>query len=74
MDLRDFLRSTRDNPAERERVAASAGTSVAYLWQLAGGHSRASADMAVRIEQASGGRITREELRPDLFVRNSAAA
>lgn len=74
MNVRDFLRSTRKDPAERERVAACAGTSVAYLRQLAGGHSRASAEMAIRLEQASDGRITREDLRPDLFVRRDAAA
>lgn len=70
MDCRTFLKST--TPAERERVATRARTTVAYLKQIAGGHSRPSADMAVRLETASDGRMTREELLPEFFVRDRA--
>lgn len=70
MDCRTFLRST--DAAERERVAKRARTTVAYLRQIAGGHSRPSADMAVRLEAASDGRMTREELLPEFFRRAPA--
>lgn len=70
MDAKDFLRST--DKAERERVAKRANTTVAYLFQLAGKFSRPSADMCLRLESASDGRMTREDLRPDLFLRQSA--
>lgn len=70
MDVKEFLRST-DKP-ERERVAKRANTTVAYLFQLSGGFSRPSATMCLRLETASDGRMTREELRPDLFLRLSA--
>lgn len=65
MDARTFLRTT--DLAERERVAASAGTTVAYLKQLAGGHSRPSPRLAKRLEIASGGRMTRQDLLPEFF-------
>ena len=44
----------------------------AALFQLAGKFSRPSADMCLRLESASEGRMTREDLRPDLFLRQSA--
>lgn len=71
MDCKTFLKSTPID--ERERVARRAGTTVAYLKQIAGGHSRPSADLAVRLESASDGRMTREDLLPDLFVRSAEA-
>lgn len=71
MDCKAFLKSY--SIEERERVAKRAGTTVAYLKQIAGGHSRPSADLAVRLELASDGRMTREDLLPDLFVRSLAA-
>lgn len=62
--LRDWLAKT---PAERrDLVAKSAGTSVGHLWQLAGGHRKASAELAERLQDSSGGEITIAGLRPDL--------
>ena len=52
---------------ERLRVAAEAKTTVAYLWQLAGGHRQCSAEMATMLHRATRGTINRRELRPDLF-------
>lgn len=71
MNLKDFLRTLA--PDEREAFAEAANTSVAYLYQLAGGHRDASAKMAVKIEKASQGAVTRRELRPDYFFEDSAA-
>lgn len=62
--LRDWLGKT---PAEeRDRVAKNAGTTVGHLWQLAGGHRKASAELAERLQDASSGEITIAGLRPDL--------
>lgn len=64
--LREWLAKT---PAdERERVAQRAGTSVGHLWQLAGGHRKASAELAERLQDASEGKITIAGLRPDLVT------
>ncbi len=67
MKLADYLRTL--TPAERTALAfrVSEQGSVGYLYQLAGGHRRPSAERARRLEEASGGMVTRQELLPDLF-------
>lgn len=47
-------------------VARAAGTNLAYLRQCKYGTRRMSADLAVKIEAASGREMTAQELRPDL--------
>lgn len=50
--LQEFLRAATQD--ERNRVATACGTSVGYLYQLAGGHRRnPSAALAVAIERAT---------------------
>lgn len=65
MDMRTFLKTT--SKTERERVAKEAETTVAYLFQLAGGHREPSVKLAMRLEKASGGLLSRRDLRPDIF-------
>lgn len=62
--IRDWLHAAPN--AERERVATEAGTSVAYLWQLAGGHRKATFELAARLLAATRGALTLEGMRPDL--------
>lgn len=63
--LREWLAKT---PAsQRESVAKAAETTVGHLWQLAGGHRKASAELAERLQDASLGEITIAGLRPDLI-------
>lgn len=50
----------------RKEVADKASTSVGHLWQLSGGHRRASIGLSERLQDASGGEITIAGLRPDL--------
>lgn len=52
---------------QREMVAEKAETTVAYLWQLSGGHRKASLEMAKRLQVATDGALTIEGLRPDIF-------
>ena len=63
--LRTWLSKTP--PEQRQRVAEDAETSVAYLWQLSGGHRKASLEMAKRLQDATEGQLTIEGLRPDIF-------
>ncbi|QYX54580.1 hypothetical protein K3F44_09915 [Pseudomonas sp. S07E 245] len=63
--LREWL-ATASNDRRRD-VAAEAKTTVGHLWQLAGGHRKASVDLAERLQDASGGEITIAGLRPDLI-------
>lgn len=51
MDMCDYLR--RASKAERDDVAVVCNGSVAYLYQIAGGHRHASAYMAKRLEEAT---------------------
>lgn len=73
MDVRTFLREHRKNPADIERVAREAQTTVAYLHQLAGGHRLPSAKLTLALERSSGRRMTRYELRPDLYPTDDTA-
>lgn len=61
--LQDWIRRTP--PAQREAICAEIGTTKDYLWQLAGGHSLASAKLAIAIEEGIG--LPRTLLRPDIF-------
>lgn len=63
--LREWLASATNE--RRRDVAAAAKTTVGHLWQLAGGHRKASVDLAERLQDASGGEITIAGLRPDLM-------
>jgi hypothetical protein len=60
MDMKSFVKQTP--PDERERVAMLAGTTDAYLQQLAGGHRKPSSALAKRLEEASCGKLTRLKL------------
>ncbi|QGA51089.1 transcriptional regulator [Pseudomonas brassicacearum] len=48
-----------------DEAVLSTGTSRAYLRLIAYGHKTASAEIAARTESATGGCVTRKELRPD---------
>jgi len=63
--LREWL-ATATNERRRD-VAAAAKTTVGHLWQLAGGHRKASVDLAERLQDASEGEISIAGLRPDLI-------
>ncbi len=58
----------------RPEFAKQVDVSTGYLNRLCSGHERASADLCVRIERATLGRVTRVDLRPDLFGDLSAEA
>jgi len=52
---------------EGAAVARLAGTNFVYLQQIAKHHRRPSPALAKQLEEASGGRMTREALRPDIW-------
>lgn len=60
MDMRTFLQSI--NADERKKVAKSAGTSVNYLYQIAGGHRDPSKKLAIKLSHATGGAVSVAEL------------
>lgn len=50
-----------------DRVAARAECSAATLYMIAKGHKNASAILSGKIEAATDGKVTRCDLRPDVF-------
>ena len=64
IQISEWLNSHCDS--ERKQLAESAHTTVGYLWQLAGGHRKASLELASRLSTASKGSLTLEGIRPDL--------
>jgi DNA-binding transcriptional regulator YdaS (Cro superfamily) len=60
VDLQTFIKSERGNAS---RLAASIGVSLSYLSQMSTG--TISPKRCVQIEEATGGNVTRQDLRPD---------
>jgi hypothetical protein len=65
MDVKEYIKAHDRETVES--VAVRAGTSVAYLRQLAGKHRLPSPDMARRLVVASSGVMALERLRPDIW-------
>ncbi|HOX27342.1 MAG TPA: YdaS family helix-turn-helix protein [Candidatus Krumholzibacteria bacterium] len=65
MQLIHYIQGLGDED-KRVAFAERAGTSPAYLLQLAYGYKRASVNMCVSIEKASRGAVRCEELRKDV--------
>ncbi len=68
MQLSHYLRTLDKDAREAFAKKVSKAGSVGYLYLIAGGHRRASAELALRIEAESGSAVTRAEIRPDLWV------
>lgn len=70
MNLKDYL--TALPRSEWEGFAKRAGTTVAYLWQLKGGHSFPSAKKWSVYIKASNGLVTLADLHRELVAREAA--
>jgi DNA-binding transcriptional regulator YdaS (Cro superfamily) len=70
------LFSLIDDVEYRNRLARQLRCSPDYLWQIATAWrgKRASPELAKRIESATGGKVTRADLRPDLWAEERRAA
>jgi DNA-binding transcriptional regulator YdaS (Cro superfamily) len=62
----DMLAYISDIP-RRNRLAAELGKNPHYLWQVATRRRRASTDLALAIEDKTGGEVSRCDLRPDIW-------
>ena len=65
MDMKNYLKSS--SIEDRQKLAEESGTTVAYFWQIAGGHRKPGAMMCRVIEKKSKGKIKAKDLRPDYF-------
>lgn len=65
MNLSDYIADTE----RKADLATALDTSPIYLWQLATKWRgrKPSPDFAMRIEAATGGAVTKESLRPDIW-------
>ena len=68
MELKLYLKSLADEAA-REGFAAKCGTTVGHLRNVSYGLRPAAPELCVAIEQATGGAVTRRDLRPDDWHR-----
>lgn len=59
---------------QRQALADASETKVVYLSQVAYGHRQVSQKLALNIERATGGAVTRHDLRPDLNPVESEGA
>ena len=71
MDLPTYFRRTKTTAADLARTTKLSHESV-RLW--AKGSGRPKMDNVIKIEEASGGKVTRRDLRPDLFPSRKRAA
>jgi DNA-binding transcriptional regulator YdaS (Cro superfamily) len=53
----------------QEQFAKKLGVSQGLIWQWINGRTKISPDRALRIEEATNGEVTREDLFPQLFPR-----
>jgi DNA-binding transcriptional regulator YdaS (Cro superfamily) len=65
-----LIQTAIDRFGSEAKLAAAADVSQAAI-NKAKHAPRVSAEMAVRIERATNGQITREQLRPDLFQKGT---
>lgn len=63
--MKTFLQQS--TPEQREALAQEVKSSVAYFYQIAGGHKQPSTKLSRAIAEADP-RITLSELRPDVWV------
>jgi DNA-binding transcriptional regulator YdaS (Cro superfamily) len=72
MSLKTYLKDL--SLEEREAFAKACETTVGQLNQVAGGFRRAGESLAINVERESRGKVTCEQLRPDVdwaYLRNT---
>ena len=73
MKLREYMSLDGVQPT---KLAQELGVAPAYLYQMATGIRRISAERAIEVEKVTGGLVTCEELRPDVdwaYLRGTRA-
>lgn len=70
MDIFQYLEARGIQQAE---FARQLGVSPGLVWQWLNDETKITAERAVQIEEATGGDVKREDVRPDLFCREKRA-
>lgn len=69
MDLHTYI----ENMPRRIALAGLVGTDPRYLWQIATGRRKASPRLALAIESATKRKVSRHDLRPDIYPTKQRA-
>lgn len=77
MNLVEYAKARRGGKATPscpvfKRIAETAGVNVSYIHQIAMGHRKPGASLAISISTATRGAVSTKELRPDIFGPVSA--
>ncbi len=67
MDMKTFIEMEGREAARR--LAVKSGTKYIYLTQIASGFRKPSGRLTLLLERYSQGKLTRFELRPDLYPK-----
>ncbi|MEJ2612718.1 MAG: transcriptional regulator [Candidatus Thiodiazotropha sp.] len=67
MDMKKYLKEEGRKSAIR--LANKAGTKYVYLTQIASGYRKPSGRLTLLLERHSNEKLTRHELRPDLYPK-----
>ncbi len=70
MKLADYLKKEGISQTE---LARRLGKSPGLVWQWLNEHRPIYAEQVLPIERATGGKVSRHDLRPDLYPRDNAA-
>ena len=70
MQLAEYLSKRAVSQAE---LARKLDVTPGLIWQWLNGHRRVGAEQVLKIEAATGGEVSRHELRSDLYPRDNAA-
>lgn len=71
MQLHDYLESESISQAV---FAKRVGVTQGMVWQWLRGVRRVSAEKVLTIEEATNGKVSRHEIRPDLYPREKGTA
>lgn len=71
MDMKNYLKQAA--PEARTALAVTVGTSVGYLYLIAGGHRRPGATLCKKLVAAES-KLSLCELRPDIWGAEEVAA
>lgn len=70
MDMKTFI--AKEGRDAAIHLAAKCGTKYIYLTQIASGFRKPSGRLTLLLERNSKGKLTRHELRPDLYPKEQS--
>jgi DNA-binding transcriptional regulator YdaS (Cro superfamily) len=73
-DFRDHVQHAVELAGSQKKLAEALGCSQQAISKLLNEATSISAEMAIRIDRATGGKVAAHTLRPDLFLAPSPAS